>query len=171
MLYILWIQNIICCTTQTGAIKRTTESTEFMHVQCAIYNKEIDHTKYPYLVDKSKLGQLVSEIFMDYNYVCLPWSQRCALCLQQQGICARCEEPGCPKSVFQLRFKMEKMRFIRDFIQVFPRNLRYQRWIDTAQPNSTTKSFIPLWSTLEQRRSFSRPSKTRQPDLSVTSIL
>lgn len=54
------IQNIICCTTQVGAIKRTTESTEFMHVQCAIYNKEIDHTKEPYLIDKSKLGQLVS---------------------------------------------------------------------------------------------------------------
>lgn len=70
--------NIICCPMQTGAVKKTTVAGEYMHVVCAMWNKEIDNESDPYVVSKSLIDK-----------------DTCHYCSQKKGICMSCEESNC----------------------------------------------------------------------------
>lgn len=48
---------------QTGAVKKTTVAGEYMHVVCAMWNKEIDNESDPYVVNKSLIDKDVSNYF------------------------------------------------------------------------------------------------------------
>ncbi|KAI8145169.1 hypothetical protein BJV82DRAFT_605151 [Fennellomyces sp. T-0311] len=69
---------VVCCPQQTGAMKRAAHPGEFMHIVCAAYNKDVQHEREPYHYNKSILN-----------------TQRCSICNQLQGLCIRCEYPGC----------------------------------------------------------------------------
>lgn len=45
---------------QTGAVKKTVVTGEYMHVVCAMWNKEIDNESDPYVVSKSLIDKDVS---------------------------------------------------------------------------------------------------------------
>lgn len=45
---------------QTGAVKKTAVTGEYMHVVCAMWNKEIDNESDPYVVSKSLIDKDVS---------------------------------------------------------------------------------------------------------------
>ncbi|KAK4509267.1 uncharacterized protein ATC70_007617 [Mucor velutinosus] len=70
--------NIICCPVQTGAIKKTKLQDKYMHIVCALWNKDIDNTVEPYPVPESRLNK-----------------QTCGFCLKSVGLCISCEEPDC----------------------------------------------------------------------------
>ncbi|KAL7327456.1 hypothetical protein PS15p_205882 [Mucor circinelloides] len=70
--------NIICCPVQTGAIKKTKLQDKYMHIVCALWNKDIDNTVEPYPVPENRLNK-----------------QTCNFCLKKVGLCISCEEPDC----------------------------------------------------------------------------
>ncbi|KAF1797868.1 hypothetical protein FB192DRAFT_1396611 [Mucor lusitanicus] len=70
--------NIICCPVQAGAIKKTKLQDKYMHIVCALWNKDIDNTVEPYPVPESRLNK-----------------QTCGFCLKKVGLCISCEEPDC----------------------------------------------------------------------------
>ncbi|KAI9349947.1 hypothetical protein BD770DRAFT_394718 [Pilaira anomala] len=69
---------IICCPIQTGAVKKTTVVGEYMHVVCAMWNKNIKNEIEPYVVNKALLDR-----------------DTCHFCSQKKGLCLSCEEPNC----------------------------------------------------------------------------
>ncbi|KAG2193440.1 hypothetical protein INT47_006969 [Mucor saturninus] len=69
---------IVCCPIQTGAVKKTTTAGEYMHVVCAMWNKNIKNEIEPYPVTKTLLDK-----------------DTCHYCSQKKGVCIRCEEPNC----------------------------------------------------------------------------
>lgn len=44
----------------TGAVKKTTVTGEYMHVICAMWNKNIDNEVEPYVVSKSLMDKEVT---------------------------------------------------------------------------------------------------------------
>ncbi|KAL9539311.1 hypothetical protein MBANPS3_010338 [Mucor bainieri] len=70
--------NIVCCPVQTGAIKKTKLQDKYMHIVCALWNKDIDNTVEPYPVPENRLNK-----------------QTCGFCLKKVGLCISCEEPDC----------------------------------------------------------------------------
>ncbi|KAG2236351.1 hypothetical protein INT48_008333 [Thamnidium elegans] len=82
--------NIICCPTQTGAVKKTTVAGEYMHVVCALWNKKIKNEIEPYMVTKSLLDK-----------------EACTICSQRKGLLLYCEDPGC-KARFHATCGIEK---------------------------------------------------------------
>lgn len=46
---------------QTGAIKKTTVTGDYMHVVCAIWNQSINSNIEPYVVNKSLLDKYVRQ--------------------------------------------------------------------------------------------------------------
>ncbi|KAI9254244.1 hypothetical protein BY458DRAFT_481000 [Sporodiniella umbellata] len=69
---------MVCCLTETGAARHTVTFGDFMHVVCALWNKEIDSDIEPYSFNKKLLHQ-----------------RKCYLCDKTKGLCVKCEEPGC----------------------------------------------------------------------------
>lgn len=59
---------------QTGAVKKTTVAGEYMHVVCAMWNKEIDNESDPYVVSKSLIDKDVSCYF---THSCIYLTQSC----------------------------------------------------------------------------------------------
>ncbi|EPB92993.1 hypothetical protein HMPREF1544_00067 [Mucor circinelloides 1006PhL] len=53
--------NIICCPVQTGAIKKTKLQDKYMHIVCALWNKDIDNTVEPYPVPENQLNKQISD--------------------------------------------------------------------------------------------------------------
>ncbi|KAI8997064.1 hypothetical protein BDB01DRAFT_769695 [Pilobolus umbonatus] len=70
--------NILCCPVQTGAVRHTIIPGEFMHVVCAMWNKNIDSDIEPYAINKNKL---------DIN--------ECYICSKKKGLCIGCEVQDC----------------------------------------------------------------------------
>ncbi|KAI9013932.1 hypothetical protein CLU79DRAFT_380169 [Phycomyces nitens] len=71
--------NIICCSFPEGALKRTVFKNSYMHVVCAMWNKDISHNIEPYKFTLPKV------------------THKCIICKESDGICAKCEESGCEK--------------------------------------------------------------------------
>ncbi|KAI9286046.1 PHD-zinc-finger like domain-containing protein [Umbelopsis sp. AD052] len=72
---------IVCCPKLTGALKRTTAPTRYMHVVCAAWSKNIDSTEDPYNFNNQELDK-----------------QTCYICSRKQGLCVQCEHTFCTKS-------------------------------------------------------------------------
>ncbi|GAB5588701.1 E3 ubiquitin-protein ligase Jade-2 [Umbelopsis nana] len=72
---------IVCCPKLTGALKRTTAPTRYMHVVCAAWSKTIDSTEDPYNFNNQDLDKLT-----------------CYICGMKQGLCVQCEHTFCTKS-------------------------------------------------------------------------
>ncbi|KAI8089713.1 uncharacterized protein BX664DRAFT_140084 [Halteromyces radiatus] len=96
--------NVICCPMQTGAFKYTIIPGGFMHVVCAMWNKNIDHTSQLYAVNKRQLDVDVSLIKIHFFlfshtlffFVCFLY-QECDICHKTKGLCIKCQRPGCSK--------------------------------------------------------------------------
>ncbi|KAI8580981.1 hypothetical protein K450DRAFT_234053 [Umbelopsis ramanniana AG] len=71
---------IVCCPKLTGALKRTTAPTRYMHVVCAAWSKNIDSTEDPYNFNNQELDK-----------------QTCYICGRKQGLCVQCEHTFCTK--------------------------------------------------------------------------
>ncbi|KAI9469748.1 MAG: hypothetical protein EXX96DRAFT_623362 [Benjaminiella poitrasii] len=69
---------IVCCPMQTGAVKRTDVTGEFIHVVCAMWNTSIDEGHLPYSIPISLLD-----------------IHECYFCSQKKGLTIQCNEPGC----------------------------------------------------------------------------
>ncbi|KAI8384324.1 uncharacterized protein BYT42DRAFT_632522 [Radiomyces spectabilis] len=66
-------QKVACCPVQVGALRHTVKSGYFMHVECAMWNKDIKEDLEPYDIRKRPLD------------------------VDKQGLCIRCEKPNCTK--------------------------------------------------------------------------
>ncbi|RUP44214.1 hypothetical protein BC936DRAFT_149782 [Jimgerdemannia flammicorona] len=74
---------VICCPKSSspngGAFKRTDVPNQYIHVECAIWNKDIDHTKEPFHINTALVG-----------------AQKCHICNNTKGLCPQCQYgPGC----------------------------------------------------------------------------
>ncbi|KAI9016325.1 PHD-zinc-finger like domain-containing protein [Phycomyces nitens] len=72
--------HVVCCPVQTGALRHTILSGEFMHVLCAMWNKSVDHKSEPYIINKTSIG-----------------ADECYICSKKQGICVKCESASCSR--------------------------------------------------------------------------
>ncbi|KAG2175718.1 hypothetical protein INT43_001365 [Umbelopsis isabellina] len=72
---------IVCCPKQTGALKRTTAPTRYMHVVCAQWSKNIDSEDEPYNFNNQDLDKYT-----------------CYICKKKQGLCVQCEHSGCTRN-------------------------------------------------------------------------
>ncbi|KAM3588583.1 hypothetical protein VKS41_001025 [Umbelopsis sp. WA50703] len=72
---------IVCCPKQTGALKRTTAPTRYMHVVCAQWSKNIDSDDEPYNFNNQDLDKYT-----------------CYICKKKQGLCVQCEHSACTRS-------------------------------------------------------------------------
>jgi hypothetical protein len=81
---------------QTGAVKKTEITGEYMHVVCAMWNKSIQNEIEPYHFNSSQLNLHVSaNQNVNKEMIIQNILQDCCFCHKTTGLCIKCDTPDC----------------------------------------------------------------------------